>query len=532
MRATLSRASGARALCLLVAVGLAWPAGASAQAARRHARELEAGAASQQVALDPTPLRAGEGAVFVPSRSRPELEPQVRVMRGDTLVARGATGQRLVVPPGQYRVLVGQGPEGWRASSDVIVRAGETTVADGFFGSLRVTAVAPDGEPAAVQYTLVSADGYRVYGPADTSSEGDYGETRTWLLLPGSYQVIPGNRTRGRDGAVAVVVSADERARVRLLLGADGTVVGSEPGDYEAIATRRDWRLRWVVGGSGSLGRASGQLNGFQGDSVRLDLFTELGATYDRGPHLGRLELGLQQGWVGFARPFGRDLPFEKLDDSLRAEASYTYRLSGVVGPYARATLLTSLFPHTVTADRGYTLVTRESDGSETVEALLSGEELTLLEAFSPLITQEGAGLGITIWESRVFGAGFGAGVAARQTRYAGDARYFEERSGDEVRLIALEDASDWGPESNAWLRLQAGRWVALRAQVDAFVAVDALRSDAPLRPLFRASGSVSLRLSSWASLVYDAALHRDDAAIEALQFRHGLNLRLQYAIF
>lgn len=523
---------GARALCLLAAIGLAWPAAANAQAARRHARELEAGSAAQQLTLDPTPLRAGEGAVFVPSRSRPELEPQVRVVLGDTVVARGPTGQRLVVPPGQYRVLVGQGPDGWRASMDVAVRAGETTVADGFFGSLRVTAADPDGQAAAVQYTVVSADGYRVYGPADTSADAEYGATRTWLLLPGSYQIIPGNRTSGRAGAVAVVASADERARVRLLLDTDGSVVGSEPADFESIVTRRDWRLRWVIGGSGSLGRAQGQLNGFEGDSLRLDLFTELGVTYDRGPHLGRLELGLQQGWVGFARPFGRDLPFEKLDDALRAELSYTYRLSGVVGPYARATLLTSLFSRTVTADRGYTLVTRERDGSETVGALRDGEELTLLEGFSPLIAQEGAGLGITVWESRALGAGFGAGVAARQTRYDGEARYFEERSGDEVRLVALGDADDWGPEGNAWLRLQAGSWVALRAQVDTFVAVDALRSDEPLRPLFRATGSVSLRLSSWASLVYDAALHRDDAAIEDLQFRHGLNLRLQYAIF
>ncbi|MCA9565338.1 MAG: hypothetical protein KC561_17690, partial [Myxococcales bacterium] len=236
---------------------------ASAQEPRRHVEEYEAGSTSQQLAVDDEPVDIGQGAIFVPSRSRSTLEPQVRVYLGDSLVARGPTGQRLALPAGQYRVAIGQGPYSWRPSAAVAVYPDETTVADDFFGSLRVTAIGSNGEPVAVDYTLVSADGSRVYGPATTSDDLDYGETRTWILQPGTYRIVPGNRPLGTVGTITTVVSADQRARIRLLTNGEGDVVGSEPGDYESIATFSDWRLRWTIGGSGSLGQSSGQLNGF-----------------------------------------------------------------------------------------------------------------------------------------------------------------------------------------------------------------------------------------------------------------------------
>ena len=518
---------------VVTAVVFLWSTTVTAQTPQRHVEELEVGSVSQQMALDVTSIGYGDGAIFVPSRSRPELEPQVRVLWGDTVIARGPTGRRLPVPAGSYRVMIGQGPADWRATTTAVVQAGETTVVDDFFGSIRVTAVDPRGEPVAVRYTLVSADGYRMYGPTITSGNDVYEATRTWILAPGSYRIFPGGSPTGTTGTMATVVSSDQRARVRLLVDGEGEVVGSESGDYEAILSRSDWRFNWVVGGSGSFGQSSGQLNGFGGDSIRLELFSDLRVTFDRRPNLLRFAFGVEEGWVGFTRPFGRDLPFQKLDDFLRASLEYTFRASRIAGPYVRASLRTSILPNIVTSDRDYEIITTASDGSETTSQLAEAEEITLLDNFSPLIMQEGAGVSVTLWESRIFRLGLSSGIAARQAIYNREACYLTAREGDTLRLQELEDSFDWGPEANAWLRVRLGSWVVLRFEAESFVPMDAvLSSDQVFRLLFQGTGTASLRLTGWASLVYSATLHRDDAAIEELQFRHSLNLRFQHSIF
>lgn len=506
---------------------------AAAQVVPRHTMELEVGSPAQQVAVDGTSMDNGYGAVFVPSRSRPELEPQVRVYLGDSVVARGPTGRRLPLPAGQYRVAIGQGPQGWRPATTAVVYPSETTIADGFFGSLRVTAVDPAGRSVAVPYTIVSADGYRIYGPTDTTDDDEYASTRTWILTPGSYRIVPSNGPTGRIGTVSTVISRDQRARVRLLVDGEGEVVGSEPGDFEPTLRDAAWRFRWTVGGSGALGQSHGQLNGFSGDSMRVDLFSDMGVTYDRLPHLLRFALTVEQGWVGFTRPLGQDLPLQKLDDLLRFESEYTFRLTRVLGPYVRATLRTALLPRTVTADRDYAIITTGLSGREHASSLDRGDSLTLLNAFSPLTTQEGAGMSFTPWESRAFRVGLSVGVAARQSLYRGEGRYLVSAGGGTARLLALDDSFEWGPEAGAWFRWRLGRWVVLRVRAEAFVSIDAaLSGDFGVRPVFQLVGSAGVRLTDWASIVYSATLHRDELAIEDMQFRHALNLQLQYSLF
>jgi hypothetical protein len=499
--------------------------------------EFEAGSPTDQLALDPTPLSDGAGAIFVPSRSRPELEPHVRVLRGDEVVARGPTGRRLVVPAGHYRVLLGQGPEGWRATQSVLVRSGETIVADGFFGSLRVTAVDDEGTPAVVSYVIVSADGHRVYGPADTSADAAYEATRTWLLRPDSYRIVPGSDPDGVTGSVATIVSADHRARVRLLVDSTGIAVGSEPGDLEPARSSSAWRLRWLVGGNGALGQSRGQLNGHSGDAARLDVFTDLRVRFDRDEHLLSFGLFLEQSWVGFTRGFGRDVPFQKLDDRLRSDLEYVYRLARIVGPYARVSLRTAMLPNAVVADGDYTVVTTATDGTQRTSELADGESMDLMPAFAPLIVQESVGISLTLWDTRVFGAGLRTGAAGRQTFYHGGGRLVTGTDGEDgeqtVRLQVLDDSLHWGAEASAWLRLRVSEWVNVRSQVQLFVPLDvAVARDRTFRVVFHWTGDVSLRLAEWASLVYSVTLHRDDVAIAALQFRHSLTLRFQYAIF
>ena len=336
----------------------------------------EVGTAQDQLTLDLTRLSAGSGAVFVPSLSRPELEPSVRVFLGDQVVARGSTGRRLPLAPGRYRVVIGNGPPAWRASRDIVIAAGRTTVADRFVGALRVNAVSEvDGQPVTITYSLVSGDGERVYGPEDTTDDKGYDKTRTWLLKPGTYRLVPGSDPKTLRGASVVHIAPDQRARVRFLVDTVGDVMGLEPDDEPAPERRQDMRVDWVVGGSLAFGQADRQIGSFSGINARLEIFTDFGMAYDVANHLLKLQLQLAQSWVAVGAEYGRGLPFQKLDDEVRLELGYTYRIGRIFGPYVRATANTSILPTSLFPEQDYTVITREPDGSETTAEGLGFEK-------------------------------------------------------------------------------------------------------------------------------------------------------------
>ncbi|MFT5431038.1 MAG: hypothetical protein ACI9OJ_001717 [Myxococcota bacterium] len=506
---------------------------ASAQTVRKHMREYEVGPSADQLALDATTLTAGSGAVFVPSFSQPDLEPQVRVFLGDEVVARGPTGRRLSLPEGRYRVIVGQGPLDWRASTTVDVKAGETTTASGFVGATRITAADQQGHPMEVDYVLVSADGHRVFGPTTTSNKADYGETRTWLLKPGTYRLVPGTNPESARG-MAIVIPPDDRVRLRLIVDKGGAVLGSEPADLETVVGESAWQIDWTVGGSLSFGQAQRQLNGFSGDSLRVEGFTELGITYDQDNHVLKFGLLLDQSWFGFTREFGESLPFQNMDDKVRMDLEYSYRIARAIGPYIRTSLRTSVFPRDLTSDGDYQVITEYGDGTTDQSTLANGETLSLMPWLGPLILRQSGGIGVTAWDSRLVGFGIRLGVAAREVFYHGKGRYLREQNdGNQLVLQALDDNVDWGPEVGAWFRLRLGHWLSIRSEFDGFVPLQTtLEAETEFRPVFIFASSAELRLTDWAAVVYRATLHRDDAAIAELQFSHSLTLRFQYAIF
>ncbi len=100
----------------------------------------EAGSARDQLDVDVTPIPVGMGALMVQSLTDASLEPPVLVYLGDERVARGRTGERIVVPPGEYRVVVGHGPLDRRASTRVRVVEGMTVPTPPFVGAVRITA--------------------------------------------------------------------------------------------------------------------------------------------------------------------------------------------------------------------------------------------------------------------------------------------------------------------------------------------------------------------------------------------------------
>lgn len=515
------------ALALVASLALA----SSALAAPAAPDLPEAGDVDSQLALDVTPIPSGMGALFVGSASRPELEPMIHVYAGDERVATSAIGRRVPLPPGRYAVVAGQGPIEWRARTEVAIAAGETTVAPPFFGAVRVTAVDRFDRTAAARYLIASDDGERVYGPERTSEDAAYRTTRTWLLAPGRYHLVHGTDPDQAEGRVAFVVSAGDRTAYRLVVDGD-RLVRTEFADRPLEVRDAIWRLDWVIGGSMSFDRATSQLSGFSGEALRLGAFTRLETGIDVGDHLALFQLALDQDWVGLEHDFGRGLPFQKLTDLAQAELMYNYRLAEIVGPYVRARVRTSFFKTEIHPEDDITVDVVRADGSSDSFEASAGDAVELMPSLAPTILQESVGIGVTLWDDDVFSFIVRGGAAARQHLYGDGGRYLSRVASDRIELIELDDVSELGLEVSASLRLRLGELINLQSSFDSFASFDRTFGDDPFTPVFFWDNTVTLRLSTWASLVYRLVLHKDDARLEDIQTRQSLNLRFQYAIF
>ncbi|MCB9735599.1 MAG: hypothetical protein H6745_23665 [Deltaproteobacteria bacterium] len=521
----------------LAATALLAAAALAGDPARAAAPDLpEVGDVDAQLALDVTPVPEGMGAIFVPSATRPELEPVVHVFAGDAgadRVATAPTGRRIPVPPGAYAVTVGQGPPEWRPRVTVTVEAGKTAVAPAFFGAVRVLAIDRYDHAVDTPYSVVSADGARVYGPERTSDSAAYRATRTWLLAPGNYYLVPGGDPDALDGRIALPVAAGARLAYRLVLDDAERVVRTEFPDRALVATESLWRLDWVLGGSFAFDRAENELAGFSGDALRLGAFTRLEVGVDAGDHLGVFKLGLDEDFVGLEHAFGRGLPFQKLTDLVTAEILYNYRLAEIVGPYVRVRGRTSFFATKLFPEDDATVTVQGPDGvaRETFD-VSGGDELGLMGSFSPAIVQESAGIGVTAWEDDVLSLRLRGGVAARQQFYGDGGRYLLSHADGAIVLRELDDVSKLGVEASVGLRLRFGSLLSIASSFDAFSAFSELGGSDDFRPVFFWDSAATLRLNTWATLVYQIVVHRDDSRLDDLQIRQSLNLRFQVAIF
>ena len=71
-----------------------------------------------QLEVDLTPIPAGLGAIFVPAVEGKGDGTPVFVLSEGVEIAAGHVGERLIVPAGQYRVEIGDGPPSGRAAVD------------------------------------------------------------------------------------------------------------------------------------------------------------------------------------------------------------------------------------------------------------------------------------------------------------------------------------------------------------------------------------------------------------------------------
>lgn len=522
----ITRAPGAIAL----AIALAWASPALAQQQGERLDAFEMGKLQDQMELDITPVPVGMGAIFVPSLTDPSLEPRVIVFSGGDRVASGSPGKRIVVPPGRYRVVFGAGPDDARAARDVEVVEGVTSPVEPFFGGVRVTAINTSGRPVEAEYVIASLDGETVWEPRETSEEASYNETPTWILPPGRYVLALGDDPEAEQGTMAFSVAEGEVLRYRLVVDGD-RLARVEFAEREVVVEPSIWRLQWVLGGDFGLERTRRQLASFNGDALRVGAFTNTTVGLDTGNHLALMTVRLDESWIALESDFGRGLPLQKLTDELDLELLYNYRLGGIIGPYVRASGRTSFFDTSYFPDRDVTLTFRNSSGEQVIRTASRGDTVSLFKAFTPLIVQEGVGLGLTFVDNRAVTFIVRGGAAARQSWYNGGSIILDETNG-RLDLLRLDDKQNLGAEATAVFGLRLGGVFSIESSFESFLPQEQLVGGEELSPVYRLDNTVALSVGQFAAIVYDLTFRRDDQQIEDNQVRHNLSLRLQHTLF
>jgi len=474
------------------------------------------------------------GAIFIPSPTSPDREPLVIVLRAGSRIASARTGQRVVLPPGEYEVVVGSGPMAERARQTVEVREGITAPVAPFFGSLRVSLVDRKGQPIDGEYVVARVGGgdAAVLGPFEVEGAERYRPGPTLLLKPGTYVVAVGDEPDAAEGRVAIRVSAGETMRYRLVVDDGDRLLRADLADTEVTYEPSIWRLRWLIGADVMLGYRNETLSGFNGGVIMLDAFTSFEGGVDTQNHLALVAIKANQSLIGLDSQNGISTPIQSLINEATGELSYSYRLARIVGPYVRGIAWTSFVPNGYYPENDSVVTTRTESGTVvSTETAPQGDRLSMFDALAPTIVQESAGFGVSPVDTRTVNLTMRGGFAARQTFYLGG-RHLEDVSGTQIGMLELEDRFDYGPELTAKFGLRLASNLTYETRFEGFVPGDQIVDGADFKPLVRWDNTLGLRLNDFASLVYDGSVRQMHVPIVPIQTSHTLTVRLHYAIF
>jgi len=401
---------------LLLAFLLFGSSVAQAEEGEGHAPKAAPGwelpAAKVQMEMDSTLIPVGKGAVFVPAMTDPAGEPPYGVIADEKSVARTPTGQKTILPPGAYRVLVGSGVESQMITHDIQVYEGHCTLIEPDWAGIVVRVVDQHGMQFRGTYELFALPDSEDFG-LGLGADETRGETlRTWLLPPGRFMIVRSGETpRARTDFLTVRLLPGELVYFTLVQNEeDGGFMGGGVVDRgEGKTEFENWRLGLIVGGDllwNDYYYVVGRENGY---SVSLNAFLDWSMRYLDPNHLMYMRLQIDEGQT--AQPH-QDL--QKTVDEVDLDAIYTYRLLTWLGPYVRFGLDTNIFPGEKTfGNNGQNVIIRDAAGNQIDSGLKY--VLRLADSCDPLELKEGVGASFDLSPFQILDLHLRVGFGARQ---------------------------------------------------------------------------------------------------------------------
>ena len=496
-----------------------------------------------QYQSDPTPVLAGQGAIFLPALSlKPDREPPVTVLADGARVASGTMGRRIAVAPGNYQVEFGSGPVAQHLVREVTVVEGETTIVTPDWSTLEVSVVNVNFIPFLGTYEIIRMEDREYMGIGYGVNEELGQETQVWVLRPGLHKLIQSGSTyRARTNfstvrlvpgmAVPFTLVQDEVTRDFLGAGV------SEPDTGKAIASH--WSVQSSLGGSVLLtSRTEGFSSAPSGSSLGIDLFTDNRVQFKSDPHRWITRLEVEEGQPLTPIIGADNTPGSLLDGRLQSSKDrvylnsvYIYQYLPWIGPYVGVSAETSLFNHynyftkptaVVLQDpNGYTLATRTgSDGLGETQVLLAG-------SLAPIQLKQSVGANLRVLHNVFADLNLRSGFGSQQYIANGQVVPLDDPSTAAFEVRQVRSTALTGIEVSALGQARVSRYLQASTEFDVLLPFEGL---ADTQMTWR--NTISLRVSSFAAVTYTLNVVRQPNVnpIDPYAYEQGLQLRFFYS--
>jgi len=512
-----------------------------------------------QQSADETMIPYGKGAIFVPTYTETNSEPDVEVFNLDgDLVATDQPGRAITLEPGEYRVTLGSGSRQQRIEKNIKVTEGAAQPLIPDWSGLVIDVVDEQGVALKGEYELVRIDEFDPYGRGYGASI-ELGETvKAWILKPGIYKILGvGEGYNTLTNFVTVRLLPGELTSFMLIQDpADFSIRGG--GTIHLTPSARltsNWRFGINIG-------INAQFNS------EIDHQAELTAnTFTFG--------GLLDAWLLYRKKpveWSTRLRFDEsinlTDNDLKdmvnspdrvlMSSIFIWRILNWFGPYARAESNTKMFSTKVrrsSNDRGFCFIDADyffDESAAGLDGLDTAQVYTIEPALSPFIFELGAGMNFDMTTKRYFEAKARLGFGSAYSRY--DNRYTIKESSkvkykpdtDSLTLLRQKDLVsnsivllpesevnilEVGPQASFGATVRIGELGSAEGEVKLFAPV--LPEQRLTKPDVEFSGTLSWRLHRSLNLdyTYRQTLKRPAELEEPVHTStHGIWLRLHYS--
>ncbi len=489
--------------------------------------------AEEQLAGDRTEIPVGMGAVFVPSITGPTFEPPASLVSDQEIISV-PIGQRVLVEPGPYVVIISSGSPAQGTSIAVDVVEGETTLVPVQWGALRIEVVDDRRTPHRGSYEIIRADTRQPIGTgfgADTL-QGEI--LQTWLLTPGIYRIVrTGRNARALKDYATVVVPAAGFVRYRVVMDPDtGEFQGSGillPDDFTTTSDRKSrWFRSMVVGIDGALVKNENVVGALNQTQYIAAAYLDSQFVFNAAPHRVTVLAQIDEG-ATLTVPQAEDpLPIAKTTDRLRGDLLYTMSLRGTFGPYTRASAESQAFPTELLASEDTVYLVTPLEGEAEYREVAANETLHISDPWFPTVLREGIGVNTTfLQKNRSMNFNWRVGYGLRQNLYGGTLNLDDIASTPEIEYTAIPNFFEQGIESTVIATLRLPGWVVYSTDLELFAPFTRL-----MDPAVSWRNTLSLRITRNLSLNYFANVDIEPQVDDELQVQQSLLLRTTWAIF
>lgn len=459
-----------------------------------------AGTIREQLNFDSTLIPYGKGAVFVPAMTNPLDEPPVTVLQRGEKVREAKTGERIVLSPGKYTVVLGSGAEEQRLSFRADVREMMTTIIAVTWSGLSVHVVNASFNSLRDSYELIRMDDRQYLGVGFGTNEQAGEPIATWIVAPGLYKIVRvGETYRARTDFATVRLLPGKHTHFLWVLDEE-TRNFEGGGEVSALSAQNlffqesdgfGWSA--VVGGDASLNSRSNVVGQQDGVTYNLRAFVDarINAEIFGGPFVNSLDIE-----EGVTQPADNERIIQT-QDRAEIDSLYVYPLYPWIGPYLSLGAETNLFFSREFFDQPVAVRKFGEDGQTVVFQRDDVTSTRLRPPFGLSNLRQGVGVNVrplkTLAAEGIFRLGLGARQVLTRRLFART-----ESSDGFVNFVQVPSSDQTGVEAIVIGRARVGRYVFASIEFDSL-----LPFDRDLPAIVNIEGTVNVKLTEFFSVNY-----------------------------